>query len=263
MKTFDGHIKDFYTKIKNGENFAFSRYSDGELFILQNKELVLGQDVVKVGNKNIKRGSSFKPQDFKHFDPNKHSYYREVLIESLKHNQKNYFKGISCSCCVGKEDFNWQLELAGGDNDYITWANLFVNGNYPFFIQKITPLLYSKKIVFIGHHDAKLEKLKTKMDIVKDFRVGYNAMINDYNKIEEMSNWIESNNISDHVFIFSASTFTNLAIFELYKKFDNNTYLDTGTCFAPFIEMPTDRGYLESYWSGRMDGNIKKICVWN
>ena len=38
MKTFDGHIKDSYTKIKNGENFAFSRYSDGEPFILQNKE---------------------------------------------------------------------------------------------------------------------------------------------------------------------------------------------------------------------------------
>jgi hypothetical protein len=258
MKNFRQHFIDFRTKLEEQEHFAFSRYSDGEMYILQNKELVLGNGVIQIGDE--KQGGIYQQPDFKHFDPKEHGFYQQKLVESLQYKQHNYFKGISCSCCVGTEQFDWQVDLAGGDDESLTWANLWVNGNYPIFITHILPIFYSRDCVFVGHMDANLERLPF---IKKDFRVGYNAMINDYGKIEEIKQWIGDNNIKNHVFLFSASTFTNLAIVELFRDYPDNTYIDIGTCLTPMMDMPTHRGYLQAYWGYRGGQDIQKICKWN
>ena len=257
-KEFKEHFNLFLDKVKNKENFAFARFSDGELFILQNKELKLDDNYIQVGDQIT--GGPYKPADFKHFDPKKHSFYRNKLIESFKYKQSNYYKGISCSCCVGKESFNWQINLHGGDDESLTWANLWVNGNYNSFIQKILPLLYSRKCIFIGHNSANLDKIPF---FVKDFRVGYNAMINDYHKIKDISTWINKNKIKNHLFLFSVASFTNLAIHQLFKDHPNNTFIDIGTCLAPMMELPIQRDYLQRYWLYQGGGDSKKICIWN
>ena len=41
MKNFRDHLLKFKNKLDEGENFAFSRYSDGELYILQNGEFTI------------------------------------------------------------------------------------------------------------------------------------------------------------------------------------------------------------------------------
>ena len=41
MKTFADEIKKFRELLVNKTNFAFTRFSDGELFVLQNKEVIL------------------------------------------------------------------------------------------------------------------------------------------------------------------------------------------------------------------------------
>lgn len=258
MKSFRQDFFKLKTKLQNKDPFAFSRFSDGEMYILQNKELVLGDNIIQIGNH--KQHGPYQKPDFKHFDPTQHSFYQKKLVESLQYKQPNYYKGISCSCCVGKENFDWQVELAGGDDESLTWANLWVNGNYPLFISDILPIFYSRKCVFIGHKDANINRLPF---FIKDFRVGYNAMINDYEKIEKIAEWIRKNNIKNHVFLFSASTFTNLAIVELFKEFPNNTYIDIGTCLTPMMDMPTHRGYLQAFWNYRSSPDIQKICTWN
>jgi hypothetical protein len=258
MKNFREDFFKFKSKLDNKENFAFSRYSDGEMYILQNKELVLGNNLIQIGDE--KQRGVYQAPDFKHFDPKEHSFYQQKLVESLQYKQHNYFKGISCSCCVGKEAFDWQVDLAGGDDESLTWANLWVNGNYPIFITHILPILYSRDCVFIGHEDANLNRLPF---FVKDFRVGYNAMINDYGKIEHIKEWIKTNNVKNHIFLFSASTFTNLAIVELFRDYPDNTYIDIGTCLTPMMDMPTHRGYLQSFWNYQNTQDIQKICIWN
>jgi len=258
MKNFKEHFEFFTKKLLNKENFAFSRYSDGELYILQNKELVLGDGVIKIGDR-IQRGF-YRTEDHKHFDPNQHSFYRDKLIEAYKHRQIGYYKGIGCQCCVGKEAFDWQLELHGGDDESLTWANLWVNGNYPSFVSNILPIFFSRDCVFICNDKANLTRLPF---VVKDFRVGYNAMVNDYNKIEDIKKWIGDNNIVNHIFLFSASTFSNLAIYELYKEYPNNTYIDIGTCLTPMMDMPTERSYLQEYWNYIQGNDLQKICIWN
>ena len=257
-KNFREHFSFFTQKLKNKENFAFSRYSDGELYILQNKELKLDQGVIQIGDRM--QGGVYKPADFKHFDPKEHGFFQQKLIEAFKHRQDGYYKGITCSCCIGKADFDWQIDLHGGDDESLTWANLWVNGNYPAFINYTLPIFYNRDCVFVGHHDAKLDRLPF---FVKDFRVGYNAMINDYDKIEDIKQWIRENNIQNHLFLFSASTFTNLAVFELFRDFPNNTYIDIGTCLTPMMDMPTERDYLKRFWYYNGGGDLQKICVWN
>ena len=258
QKNFREHFAKFTDMIRNDEHFAFARYSDGELYILQNKELVLDNGLIQIGDK--KQGGIYQPADFKHYDPKEHGFYQQKLVEAYKHRQTNYYKGISCSCCVGKEAFDWQVDLHGGDDESLTWANLWVNGNYPIFIMHTLPIFYSKDCVFVGHESADISKLPF---IKKDFRVGYNAMINDYGKIEDIKKWIKENNIENHLFLFSASTFSNLAIYELFKEFPNNSYVDIGTCLTPMMDMPIERDYLKRFWYYAGGGDLQKICIWN
>jgi hypothetical protein len=257
QKHFRQHFVKFTEMIRNDEHFGFARYSDGELFILENKILKLDNNIIQIGN-DINKGF-YQSQDFKHFNPETHSQFREKLIEAYKHCQPNYYKGISCKCCVGDSAFKFQLDLHGGDDESLTWANLWVNGNYPLFVTHTLPILYSKYCVFVGHKDASIDKLPF---IVKDFRVGYNAFVNDYDKIDEIRKWIKDNNIQNHIFLFSASTFTNLAVYELFRDFPNNSYVDIGTCLTPMMNMPTQRGYLEAFWGYRGGADIQKICIW-
>jgi len=257
-KDFRQHFVMFSEKIRAKENFAFSRYSDGELYILQNKELKLDQGLIQIGDE--KQGGVYQPADFKHFDPKEHGFYQQKLIDAFKHRQAGYYKGLTCSCCIGKKDFDWQIDLHGGDDESLTWANLWVNGNYPAFITHTLPIFYNRDCVFVGHTDADITKFPF---FVKDFRVGYNAMINDYGKIEDIKKWIGDNNIKNHVFLFSASTFTNLAIYELFREFPDNTYVDIGTCLTPMMNMPIERDYLKRYWFYAGGGDLQKICRWN
>ena len=99
--------------------------------------------------------------------------------------------------------------------------------------------------------------------IVKDFRVGYNAFINDYHVIKDMLNWIQNNKVQDFVFLFSASSFTNLAIYELFKQHNNNTYIDIGTCLTPLMNMPTQRDYLQGFWNYKGSNSLNLKCIWN
>lgn len=257
IKTF----KNDFCKIKELLSaripFAFNRFSDGELFILQDKELILGDNIVKVGQKITTGG--YKKEDHKHFDPAKHGFYRDRLIDSFKFCKNNYFKGISCKCCVGQEDFKWQLDFLKGHDQNLTWANLFLNANYENFVNEIYPLFNNYKTVFICNEKADLSQMPF---IVKDFRVGYNAMINNYNLIEEIKNWITTNKITGYLFLFSASSFSKLAIHQLYEFCDQNTYIDVGTTLNHLMNMSLDRSYLKEYWLGEKGLDSKKICVW-
>jgi hypothetical protein len=257
MKDFKQHIQNFKQKLIDREPFAFARYSDGELFILQNKELILGDGFIKVGE--VATPGPYKSQDFKHFNPAKDVVARERLLQAFAHKQPGYYKGISCQCCVGPEAFQQQIDIHGGDDESLTWANLFVNSNYPTFIEEVLPVLQTYDTVMICHEDANLEKLEF---VTKDFRVGYNAMINDYEKINTIKDWIDQEKVEGRLFLFSASTFSNLAIYELYKHNQKNTYLDIGTCLTPFMGMPTERSYLQEYWYNIPGNDLKRNCTW-
>lgn len=257
-KDFRRHFWTLQKKLKNGQNFAFSRYSDGEMNIMQNQHLVLDNQSTRLDGKTV--GIEYDEIDHKEYDPEKHAPFRDRLMEAYRYQADDYYVGLSCPCCVGKENSDWMKKERGPEQDNLTWANLLVNANYPFFLEKMVPLFAEKEIVFVCNKKSTFDKLPFK--VKKDFRIGQNAMINDIGLVEEMREWIEQNNITDHVFLFSASTLSNILIYELFRDFPNNTYIDVGTTLHPLMGMPIQRNYLKGYWLKSGNTEIKKYCTW-
>ena len=250
MKDFREHFFMLYNKLKTNENFAFSRFSDGELRIMQGVEVILGDTFYKIGDSI--NGGYYYPEDRKYINPIKHPYVCEKLMEAYKFKKHNYYVGLSCKCCCNNDDFQQMIDWRGGDDEFLTWANLWVNGNYELFRLYMIPEFSNHKIVYILNENANLRGLS--FPVIKDFRVGENCIVNEFNKHEEVARWIEENKIKNHVFLFSASSLSNFMIYELFKKYEENTYIDIGTTLNVELGMKGTRGYLT--------GQNNKICIW-
>ena len=124
------------------------------------------------------------------------------------------------------------------------------------------PLFINKKIVLISNEKSDLSKLP--FSVIKHFKIGNNCMVNSYYLIDEIKQWIEDNNITDTLFLFSASSLSNLLGYELYKKYDNNQYLDIGSSLGPLLGLEgwkTTRTYLNVYWSNPSNPSPQEIDI--
>ena len=256
----DKFKKDFYKlleKLKSGENFAFVRYSDGETAVMQNKKLVLASDHVQVGEQTL--GFGYSEDDHKEFLPERDGFLKDALIESFVYEGDNYFVGAGCSSCTCTiaPDIPWLLEKRKKDKHWTT-PNLFVNSNYPLFIEHFVPEFSKHKIVMICSEKADLEELP--FEVVKDFRVGKNCIINDHHLVEDMVDSVKEQNVRDHVFLFSASSLSEILIHKLFSQFNNNTYIDIGTTLHPYMDLSIKRDYLKAHWLGQPLSDLNRSC---
>lgn len=252
---------DFFkllNKLKDKENFAYVRYSDGEAIVMQNKKLVLAQDHVEIGDATL--GFGYSDQDHKEFIPEKHGFVRDKLLASYKYKAANYFVGSICeSCdCASKEYALWMQEQYGALDQNYTSTNLLVNGNYADFITHFVPQLKNRKNVMICNENATFDKVP--FEVTKDFRVGKNCIVSDHHLFDEIRNYINDNQIKDHVFLFSASSLSEILIHQLYEYNNQNTYIDIGTTLNPYLGLEIAREYLKAYWSGYPHPNLYKEC---
>ena len=222
-KDFGQEFTKLLNMLKNGENFAFTRFSDGELFIMQNKTLILSENYYVTGD--IKGPNRYTKEEQKEFLPERDQFYREKLIECFKHNQHNYFKGV-CTASdghVGQENYKWQLELLDGNEDNLTFANVLINANYRRFVEEIIPLLVDREIIYLVNELADIARLP--FEIKKSFKIGTNCMINDYNIVEEVKTYIAENKIENHIILCSAASLSNYIAYECYKDNPNNIFI--------------------------------------
>ena len=264
LKDFHKAFDHILNKIKNEENFAFTRFSDGELFILQNKHLLLSNDHYITGD--VSGRNIYTEEEQKEFKPEEHQFYREELEEAFLHTQEGYFKGI-CTATdghVGRENFEWMLEYHGGDHDNLTYSNLLINANYHRFIEEMVPLMVNRKILYVVNKLANVSNLP--FEIEKTFEIGTNCMINDYNVVEEVKSYIAENNVENHIILCSAATLSNYVIYECYKENDQNTFLDIGSCLNPLLDLEGwrfTRGYLTSYWLNSGSPFGSQVDTWS
>ena len=237
--SFRGDIEFILEKIRRGDKFAFTRSGDGELSIMANKYI----DITSKANGEFK----FNPED------ESDKFYREELIRTHLYEDKEYYVGISCPCCEKGQKVNWMRNTVGTKN--ITWANLFVNGNYDYFIKYFIPEFQKNKIFIVCNEKSTVETLP--FSVEKKFTIGTNAYKNNYGLIEEIKNYILENNIKDSIFIFAAGPFGNILTYRLFEFSKENTYLDCGSTLDPLMGLGKTRGYHNSMYHTR-----KKICVW-
>jgi len=263
MKDFRKAFDTILNMLRNGENFAFSRFSDGELDILKNKYVILSDNHFISGD--LKGAGRYTKEEQKEFDPEKHQFVREKLIETYKHNQKNYFKGIctGTDLHVGNENFNWMIDYHGGDHPNLTFANLLINANYTRFVEEIIPTFVDREIIYVANAMADVSKLP--FEIGKKFEIGSNCAVNDYDTAKKVKNYIKANNTKNAIVLCSAASLSNFVIYECFKENQDNTFMDIGSCLNPLLGLKGwvyTRGYLTSYWLNSNSPFGRQVDVW-
>ena len=263
MKDFTVAFDTLLQKINDKENFAFTRFSDGELFILQNKKVILAENHYVTGD--IKGPNIYTKEEQKEFLPDKHEFFHKKLWECYLHNQKNYYKGICTGTDphVGDKNFEWMIKNHGGDHENLTFSNLLINANYKRFVEELVPLLVNRDIIYVANESANISKLP--FEIKKHFKVGSNCMINDYNLAQEIKKYIDENKLVDYTILCSAASLSNVITYECFKDNPNNTFLDIGSCLNPLLDLEGwkyTRGYLTSYWLNANSPFGSQIDVW-
>lgn len=270
-KIFSEEFDKLLKLVSSNEPFCFTRFSDGEITILRNKTVVLGDGYFIQGDlhgdqKNFVHPSSYNEEERKEFYPEKHLFFHKKLVEAFKFKKRNYFKGIPPQNALdGDRSWRFCIDLYGPeDHEHLSFSNVMINDNYKRFIYEMLPVFVNKKVVLISNEKSNFAKLPFK--IFKHYKIGSNCMINSYYLIDEIKQWIEEEKIENTLFLFSASSLSNLLGYELYKTYDKNQYLDIGSSLGPLLGLEgwrATRTYLNMFWSNPSNPPPQDIDIWN
>jgi hypothetical protein len=239
MKNFQDDIVKIFNKLKANEYFAFSKYADGEFSILEGRHIDLTN----------KANGEFK------YEPNSNDEFaRKCLMDSYTYSHSDYYVGIGCPCCMGEQAFAAMKIMSKQNESNLTWANIFVNANYPYYVKKIIPEYKNHKIILIANYKANINCLPFKVE--KHFKVGTNAWKDDISVVDNIKKYITANDIKDCVFLFCAGPLGNILAHKLHEHRKENFYLDVGSTLDPFMGLGGTRGYHIGA------STIRKVCVW-
>ncbi len=240
-KTFAGDLNRFNDMIASGQAFALSRFGDGEMIVINGNAIDLSD----------KHHGEHRYQPKNETD----EAMRAVLTDALHYQSDNYFVAIACPCCVGKERFLALKAQSEQKESQLTWANIFVNSNYPTFRSETVKALQSREpMLFVGHEKSNVEGLPFKVE--KHFNVGGNAWVNDYARLKNELTADLLERTSNTTVIFCAGVLSNLLIYTLAKQMPQHTYIDCGSVFDVDLGLGQTRKYLKK---GK---TLKRTCVW-
>ena len=236
---FDNKNKDFrndlivlHNLLKAKTNFSFSKYADGEYAILENRTITV------------------QPADNWTFTAEKDEVYRQELINSFKYYEPGYYVGISCPCCQPMPHIAAMRSQVGAHADYVTWANIFVNGNYKFYIENFIPEYKKRDVVIVASEKGSKDSLP--FAVSEYIPIKQTAWRDNFNLVEELSNRSDSGKL----YLFCAGPLGNMLAAKLWTKNKNNTYLDIGSTINPWI-VGKNRDYM--FESNAYFG---KNCIW-
>jgi len=230
MKDFTQEIYKFFDIFKKGYPFSFSKYADGEWAIITDDYL--------------------NNREFEHSE-NTPLFFKQKLIDSIRYKDPNYYIGTCCPCCNG-DRADKMRKFSNQSENNMTYANIFVNSNYPIYKETFLKEYSKHSIHLIANEKSKIENLPFKIE--KFYPIGFNAWVNNYNLIEE----IKQKNLSNKLFLFCAGPFGNILAQQLYESNKQNIYLDIGSTLNPWLQSEGFKRdyYINGYFSERK-------CVWN
>jgi len=231
-KNFRSDLLVLLSMLKSNKNFSFSKYADGEYAILRNISITV------------------QPCDNWTFIANVDNKYRNALTDSFSYYEPGYYIGISCPCCQPTPNVNWMRENLTAPEEYVTWANIFVNGNYNFFVDNFIPEFRKRKVVIIASEKGSKDKLPFKVE--EYIPIKQTAWRDNFDLVESLSN----RNDSDKLYLFCAGPLGNMLAHTLWKNNKKNTYMDIGSTLNPWI-VGKNRDYMHpnSIYTG-------KDCIW-
>ena len=232
-KLFNEEIKTLYERLVSGKKFAFSKYADGEWAIMNNKPIVAQGEF--------------------EFNPLADYFYSDKLLESYRYRDDGYYIGVSCPCCQGMETHKMMIKVSKQPEDHITYANIFVNANYPFYVDNFVPYYATQKVILVCNRNGKVENLPFKPE--KIYHIDQTAFKTNYGLIEEIKKDVVE--VKDHLYLFCAGPLGNMLSHQLWEVNKNNTYLDIGSTLNPWLQ---SEGHKRDYYMGK--DLSQRNCRW-
>ena len=223
----DDEFEKFWNMLDNNENFALLRYGDGERAIMEGRQVLA--------------------QEGWH-SPDYIGSLGKALLETIEYDSDKLFKGISCPCC-DQSAFHWYSSRIKNKKS-ITFANVFVNGNYHKFKNRFSSL--KRDAVFIGNYRSVDKKIGS-LNILKYYTVSDDCFSfwdeNARSMLEKIKQ--EFGRRSDLLYVVSAGPMSEPIIVDLLKHNPNNCYIDFGSSIDEFTHEVKTRPYmlLESPYS--------------
>ena len=215
----DKEFDKFWAKIENNENFAFIRNGDGERIIMMGMPVV-AQEGWQSPNYITKLGKD--------------------LFQSLMIQDKNVYVGISCPCCDSAA-YYWYSSRIPSKN--LTFANLWVNINYPKFKEKFPTL--KRDAILIANYRAKGHKIGN-LNIIQHYEIDDDCISFWENQAPVMLDRIkkEYGDKNGLLYVVSAGPMSGPIIAELYKNNPNNCYVDFGSAIDIYYREKVSRPYM-------------------
>lgn len=233
MKVFSEEIQKFHQKILNKEKFAFSKYADGEWMAMRRIQSTPGNGEWVIEPKAEKSV--------------------QMLIDSFQYQHPDYYVGISCPCCQGDHHYD-MAKFSGQPQSNLTYANLFVNANYRYYLENIVPAFSTyDNIVLVANSQSNVNLLPFKVN--NFYGVGYNAWVDDVVVVDAIKN----QKFNDTLFLFSCGPLGNILAHQLHQHNPNNTYIDVGSTVDKWLN--NDVRNKRCYAIG-VSSFSDKVCIW-
>jgi hypothetical protein len=224
-------LERFAMFLKDGQPFRFSRFSDGELFIIRNERLEISQSKLIIGKHAVSH--QLPSHDHKLFDPETQQQFREDLIEAAQHQGEFYFIGLPGSHNKGlANDRDQIIDWRGGISEQITFADLLINSNYKRFTNEVLPtIVYKNLTTVVGNFRTEPKRLNSSWELIPvpdNFLATFPECFEViWSQIAEMD--------EGRLVLASASSLSNLIATRIDKERPDLTMIDIGTALHPMM----------------------------
>jgi hypothetical protein len=243
-KSFRDDFNDAWARIESGIPFAHARYADGEIALSMGKGVGRGSQATDIDGWQA---------------PSQHTKLGKEILESLYHTEPNYYYAISCdtplyhtdpnyhsisSVIPSISDKNYLLSHIKQDKKYITFANLWINGNYNMFLEKIKS--HRRPTIIIGNQNG--ENAKFPFEIENYLSFGNNCVETWEKYSDEIKNILADGfgKISDRTVFISVGPMSEAIIHNLWKINPTNQYVDVGSALDEYVHGRKTRPYMIS-----------------
>jgi len=230
------------------ESFQYTRFSDGELFMLLGKEIKLTPIGAWIDGKKV-NSQAYELHDCKTFYPAEDSQIVSKLQQAISFDSPFYIKGLPLPCCVGPSMFRDLLLCSKQEFSFYSTANLLINANYPYFIEKVLPIITTRPLIIVANKRADLSTFST---LIHHTRLGDDSKLMLETFESDIAEKLISLDIDSQrtvIILFAASYISNILIHRLSLVFPHVTMIDIGTALHPLIGLGFIRHYLQLYWS--------------
>jgi hypothetical protein len=225
MKFFED-FEYFWNLIENGNNFTFTRYADGEVMLMEGRQVSEFTQAYSVD---------------KWKSPATLTKVGKELLESLNHTEENYYYAIS-GINDNINDYTFLRENIKHNDSNITFVNLWINANYQKTKNKMKSL--KRDVILICNENAKIENFPFKVKELIPFPNNCISFWEENSSLYMDTLLKKFKDIKNELFFISCGPVSEIIINKLYTNNPYNSYVDVGSSIDEYVHSKITRPYM-------------------